>query len=108
MIENLIKSYNRIIVTRFCGRFMSGHCNIHAKFHGRFQFSFFYHQSKPIVTFISRIADILFCMMYYMLNFELFLYSQLVAQEKHTLFYVMDAQLFLRLQHYLTRSQNVS
>jgi hypothetical protein len=45
--------------------------------------------------------------MYYVLNVELFLSHQLVAYEEHIRFYVMDAQLFLRLQHYLTGNQDV-
>jgi hypothetical protein len=70
--------------------------------------SFFNHQSKPIVTFICRTADTLLCMMYYMLNVELFLSHQLIAYEEHIRLKVMDAQLFLLLQHYLTGNQDVA
>jgi len=47
-------------------------------------------------------------MMYYMLNFTLFFSHQLIAYEEHIRFHVMDAQLFLRLQHYLTGNQDVA
>jgi len=70
--------------------------------------SLFYHQSKSIVTFISQTADTLLCMMCYLPNVELFLSHQLVAYEEHSRFYIMDAQLFLRLQHDLTENQDVA
>ena len=107
-IEKWINSYNQIIITNFLAVSLRVTV-IFTRYSMAFLSSLFiYHQSKPIVTSIYRIADTLLCMMYYMLNVELFISHQLVAYEEHFRFYVMDAQLFLRLRHYLTGNQDMA